>query len=192
MYDRLAEVNVWLEWLGLKQRSNLELMLHRLTGLDTDTGALHVFASALEPVKGYERHRNHYGASSSFNRLVDAIPPESDRAREFRNAVDRYLGAPSPGEADRLRKELATWSESAARIRPQLENNSLLTEDLPLAEGLAALCKTGDEALSDASSAAPTDWKLRAAAAIKDSNAHHAGLLIAIAPAIQKLVEAVP
>ena len=73
-----------------------------------------------------------------------------------------------------------------------LENNSLLTEDLPLADGLAALCKTGDEALSDASSAAPTDWKLRAAAAIKDSNAHHAGLLIAIAPAIQKLVEAVP
>src|ERR1700733_12950612 len=95
MYDRLENVDFWLEWLGLTQRSNLELMLRRLAGPDTDLTPLHVFASALEPVKGYERHRNHYGASSAFNRLVDAIPPESDAAREFRNAVDRYLATPN-------------------------------------------------------------------------------------------------
>jgi hexosaminidase len=192
MYGRLQDVNVWLEWLGLAQRSNLELMLQRLAGPDADTGSLHLFASALEPVKGYERHRNHYGTSSSFNRLVDAIPPESDPAREFRNAVDRYLSTPSPDDAGRLRKQLALWSQAAADIRPLLQSNSLLTEDLPVADGLGALCRLGDEALTYANTAAPADWKQGTVAALKDANAHHAGLLIAIGPGIQKLVDAVP
>jgi hexosaminidase len=156
MYDRLKEVNLRLEWLGLAQRSNLELMLHRLAG--PDTSSLQTFASALEPVKGYERHRNHYGASSSFNRLVDAIPPESDPAREFRNAADRYLATPTPTEADRLRKQLAAWSGNAADIRPLLESNSLLTEDLPIADGLTTLCRVGDEALTYTGRAPPADW----------------------------------
>jgi hexosaminidase len=192
MYGRLEDVNVWLEWLGLAQRSNLELMLRRLAGADADINPLKTFASALEPVKGYERHRNHYGASSSFNRLVDAIPPESDISREFRNAVDRYLSAPSPADADRLRKQLAAWSRIAGEVRPTLESNSLLTEDVPVADGLATLCRAGDEALTYASTAAPADWKQRTVAVLKDVNAHHASLLIAIGPAIQKLVDAVP
>jgi hexosaminidase len=189
MYDRLQVVNVWLEWLGLAQRSNPELMLRRLAG--PDTRQLQVFASTLEPVKGYERHRNHYGASSSFNRLVDAIPPESDIAREFRIAVDRYLNAPDPAESELLRKQLAQWSENAAHIRPLLETNSLLTEDLPVADGLAALCRIGDEALTYSNTAAPADWKQRTVAILKNANTHHASLLIAIGPAIQKLVDAV-
>lgn len=181
MYDRLAQVNLWLEYLGLAQRASLELMMRRLVGPGPDIGPLHVFASALEPVKGYERHRNHYGASSSFNRLVDAIPPESDKARAFRNAVDRYLAAPTPVQANQLRNQLAAWLESTTQIRTLLQTNSLLSEDLPVADALAALCHIGDDALSG---------KTASAAAIKDATAHHAGLLIAIAPAIQKLVDA--
>jgi hexosaminidase len=190
MYERLGDVNLWLEWLGLAQRGNLELMLRRLAGPDRDPGPLRTFASALEPVKGYERHRNHYGASSSFNRLVDAIPPESDAARDFRNAVDRYLAAPNPADADGLRKQLAVWSQIASDIRPLLESNSLLTEDLPLAEGLKTWCRVAGEALTYADTPAPADWKSQTAAVLKDANAHHAGLLIAIGPAVQKLVDA--
>ncbi len=32
-------------------------------------------------------------SSTPLNRLVDSIPPESDAARDFRDAVDRYLAA---------------------------------------------------------------------------------------------------
>jgi hexosaminidase len=192
MYDRLEDVNLWLEWLGLAQRSNLELMLRRLAGASSDPGPLRLFASAFEPVKGYERHRNRYGASSSFNRLVDAIPPESDAARKFRNAVDRYLSAPNDADADKLTKQFDAWSKNAAEIRPLLESNSLLTEDLPLADGLITLCKVGDDAVGYATNPAPADWKQHTVSALKDANAHHAGLLIAIGPAIQKLVDAVP
>ena len=41
MYDRLSDVNLWLEWLGLgRQRTNLELMLRRLAGANADLGPL--------------------------------------------------------------------------------------------------------------------------------------------------------
>ena len=192
MYGRLADVNLWLEWLGLAQRTNLELMLRRLAGPAADISPLRIFASAFEPVKGYERHRNHYGASSSFNRLVDAIPPESDTAREFRNAVDRYLSAPNAADADKLTKQVDAWSRNAADIRPLLETNSLLTEDLPLVDALITECRIGAEALNYSTNPAPADWKQQTLTVFKDANAHHAGLLIAIGPAIQKLVDAVP
>jgi hexosaminidase len=192
MYDRLEPVNRWLEWLGLAQRQNLELMLRRLAAPDPDIYPLQLFASVLEPVKGYERHRNHYGALSSFNRLVDAIPPESDVAREFRNRVDRYLSAPNPADAGILRKQLDDWSRVATDIRPFLESHSLLTENLPLADGLKTLCALGSEALTYATVAPPPEWKQRIAAALKDANAHQASLLFAIGPGIQKLVDAVP
>jgi hexosaminidase len=192
MYERLEQTNRWLEYLGLTQRTNLELMLRRLAAPQVDIEPLRLFASILEPVKGYERHRNHYGASSEFNKLVDAIPPESDVAREFRNAVDRYLGAPAPSDADRLRKQLQQWSNNAQTIRPLLETHSLLAEDLPVADSIGAISKAGDEALRYESGGAPQDWKQRTNAALKDANAHHAAMLIAIEPAIQKLVDAVP
>ena len=76
MYARLDSTDRWLEWLGLTQRSNLELMRERLAG-GMPVGPLDAFAAILEPVKGYERHRAPYGASTPFNHLVDAIPPES-------------------------------------------------------------------------------------------------------------------
>jgi len=50
MYDRLDKVNRWMEWLGLQQRANLELMLRRLAD-SSATDQLRVFASTLEPVE---------------------------------------------------------------------------------------------------------------------------------------------
>jgi hexosaminidase len=191
MYGRLEAVNRWLEWLDLRQRINLELMLRRLAG-SGQTESLQILASTLEPVKGYERHRNHYGASSWFNRLVDAIPPESDAAREFRAAVDRYIAGPGPAGADALRRQLEAWAKNAVEVRPMLVNNSLLTENLPLADAIVTLCRTGQDALAYAAGGAPADWKQRMTVTMKDATAHHAAMLIAIAPGIQKLVDAAP
>jgi len=191
MYGRLAATSRWLEWLGLTHRSNLDLIRRRLAG-SLPVAPLAAFAELLEPVKGYERHRAGWGASTAFNRLVDAIPPESDAAREFNDAVDRYLAAPNPAAADSLRKQLAAWIQTAAAVRPLLEGNSLLSEDLPIADAVTALARAGTDALASRSVSAPPDWKAHAQSTIKDASAHRASLLVAIAPAIQKLVEAAP
>jgi hexosaminidase len=193
MYERLEYTNRWLEWLGLTQRTNLELMLRRLAAPQVeDVEPLRLLASVLEPVKGYERHRNHYGAASAFNRLVDAIPPESDTAREFRDAVDRYLMTPTPADAGQLAKQLQQWSDNAQAVRPLLDGSSLLVDDVPVAEALRSMCRIGEEALRYRGSNAPEGWKQLSNSALKDANAHHAAMLIAIEPAIQKLVDAVP
>jgi hexosaminidase len=192
MYRRLAITNHWLEWLGLKQRSNLELMRQRLAGT-SPVEPLDTFASALEPVKGYSRHAENYTSFTPLNRLVDSIPPESDAAREFRNAVDAYLAGPKEqADAEALRKKLAQWSEETTAVHPTLQTNSLLMEDIPVADSLLRLCQAGQEALSSLSShnIASSDWKQRNLAAINDAAKPQANMLIQIAPAIQKLVEA--
>jgi len=46
-------------------------------------------------------------------------------------------------------------------------------------------------ALAYAAGGAPADWKQQTAVSFKEATTHHAALLIAISPGIQKLVDAV-
>ncbi len=198
MYQRLEVTNYWLEWLGLTERSNLELMRQRLAGT-MPVRPLDIFVAVLEPVKGYARHAQQYTSTTPLNRLVDSIPPESRAARDFRNAVNEYLGArQDQRNSSALRQQLALWSENAAAVRPILENNSLLTENIAVADALAALCKVGQEALSyldTGAAASPSvpaaDWKQQNLSAVQEAAKRHGDILIQIAPGIQKLVEAV-
>ena len=72
MYARLRLVNHWLEWLGLRQQSNLELMRMRLAGA-FPVGPLDVFASLLEPVRGYARHSEDYTIFSSRRTRISRV-----------------------------------------------------------------------------------------------------------------------
>src|SRR5579875_3470779 len=195
IYRRLEPTNHWLEWLGLTQRSNLELMRQRLAA-DSPVAPLDLFASLLEPVKGYQRHAERYDIFTPFNRLVDAIPPESNAARRFRDAVDQYLALPQPQRnSAALRQQLAAWSANIEKLRPMLQANSLLTENIEAADALAALCRAGQDALSYLDPAAPpatAAWKQQTATAVADAARRHADILVMIAPGIQKLIDAVP
>ena len=195
MYKRLEITNRWLEWLGLTQRSNLELMRQRLAGA-MPYQPLDIFASVLEPVKGYSRHAEKYTTSTPLNRLVDSIPPESDAAREFRDEVDRYLAAPKgQRNGESLRKDLGHWAVNTKLVQSILQNNSLLNENLPVADAIAALCDAGQQALGALDSGNPpaADWKQRTLATVnKYVDTRIGDLLVQIAPGVQKLVEAVP
>jgi len=196
MYARLEPTNRWLEWSGLTQRSNLELMRQRLAGL-MPYQALDEFASVLEPIKGYARHAKGYTSFTPFNRLVDSIPPESDAAREFRDAVDAYLAAPEDHRDSRqLRQHLTEWASAVRQVRPMLQANSLLTEDVPVADSLASLCEIAQRALDyldrGPSDKAAENWKQQALRDVQKDSMAQADMLIQIAPGVQKLVEAVP
>ncbi len=195
MYKRLETTNRWLEWLGLTQRSNLELMRQRLAGT-MPYHPLDVFASVLEPVKGYSRHAERYTTTTPLTRLVDSIPPESDAAREFRDAVDEYLAAPkSQRNSEALRRQLGAWVDNTQQVRPMLQLNSLLNENLPAADAISTLCDAGQQALGylDSGNAPSADWKQRTLAVVnKYVDTRVGDLLIQIAPGVQKLVEAVP
>jgi hypothetical protein len=91
-----------------------------------------------------------------------------------------------------LRRQLAAWEQNAAQLQPRLESIPLLAENAPLAAAIVALCRAGQEAVSYRSAAPPAGWKPRTLAALQDAGAHRADMLIAIAPAVEKLVQSVP
>lgn len=188
LYRRLEPTNRWLEWLGLTQKSNIELMRERLAGSIPLT-TLDTFVSILEPVKGYSRHAQRYTSTTPLNRLVDAISPESSAARDFNIAVDKYLSSPG-ASPELLMKQLVEWHDNAAELLPQLRNNSLLEENIPLAEAVVQLCQLGQDAIGARS--------LNGAEALKPDTSGTAALaserkgdiLIQIAPGVQKLIAA--
>ncbi len=79
-----------------------------------------------------------------------------------------------------------------------LENESVLTENLPLADAVGKLCAVGQEALTyldrsnvDGPTVAPASWHKQAGVTIKPIvNQRFGDLLIQIGPGIQKLVDA--
>lgn len=193
MYSRLMVTNRWLEWLGLTQRSNLRLMRQRLAGTTSDDEALESFASVLEPVKDFER-QPHYGTHDPLNKLADAIAPESDGARRFREQTDRFLSSPGgSGEAASLEAQLEECLDNMPALRRVLRSNSLLMEDLDTADALEQLCQTGQEALQALSTGKSLNnaWKQKSLATAQEGMKPHAETVIAIAPAIEKLIQAV-
>lgn len=205
MYRRLEATNRWLETVGLQQRTGLEKMRIRLAGAPVDPPgesplqALDTLASICEPVKRYRRHGTHkYSSEASFNRLVDAIPPESDTARHFSELVDRYLATPDKqaAEAIELRKylaaQLAGWNDSMTRALPLLAANSMLVELTPLARNVQILCDTGSKALEQIAvkPGFTTDEAKQLLTAVDEAAKPQAEMLIQIAPGVRKLVEA--
>jgi hexosaminidase len=156
---------------------------------------LDTFSSILEPLKGYDRDADKYATQTPLNRLVDAIAPESDAAREFRNQVDAYLAAPAgQRNSESLHRQLAVWQQSAAEVRPMMQANGLLTADFPVADAVAALCQSAQEALAyfDSGHSAGAGWKQRAQSAATAAAGHIGEILVQIAPGVQKLIAAVP
>ncbi len=195
MYRRLAVTNRWLEWLGLRQRSNLQLMRQRLAD-DMSSQPLDIIASLLEPTKGYSRNAETYTNAVPINKLVDSIPPESNAAREFRNEVDHYLAAPRDRRNGRLlREQLASWRQAAANARPIFASTSLLMGDIGVVNAVETLSQTGLASLDyleNANKPAAANWKEQAQRVTAEYSYKPVGeVLVPIAPGIAKLVEAV-
>jgi hexosaminidase len=197
MYARLQPTNYWLEWLGLTQRSSLALMRQRLAGT-MDHGPLDRFSSILEPVKGYSRGAGRYQTTTPLNRLVDSIPPESQAAREFRDLVDGFLANPADHQtAEKLLNDLSTWTQDARTVRPMFAANTILTEDIAVADAVESLCQAGMQALlaldptQSAANARDAAWKTQTSQTVKDASTRKADILVQIAPGVQKLVDAV-
>ena len=197
MYARLNAVSLDLEWLGLTHRSARAHMLHRMAG-PADISALRVLADVVEPVKDYNRWDDSKGPidfHAPLNRLIDAVYPESDTARQFAGLVQTYIQSNYKDQAaeTRIRNWLTVWRDNDARLHPLLDGSFLLQEDEPLSQSLSALGAAGLEALDylDKSQAAPDAWKTQQLALVEQAKKPGpAGLLLMVAAPIQQLIEA--
>ena len=201
MYARLHAVSAQLEWLGLTHRTYYPQMLRRTAGPGASPEellALRALADVVEPVKDYTREATATAEPTSatpLNRVVDAVPLESDVARRFGELVDRFV-ASSCRDADataRLRAQLSSWRDNDARLQPLLRRSFLVKEVAATSQDLSSVAAVGLAALDFAAKGgiAPEDWKTQQLAIVEQVEKPKSQLLVMPAPAIQKLVEAV-
>jgi len=192
MYARLDATSRWLEWLGLDHRAVYPRMLERLAG--RRCRELRMLADVVEPLEDYQRGRTgHFTQQTPLNRLMDAVPPESDAARVFSRQVDALLAdAAKQAGREAIRARLQEWQGIGVRLRPLLEHEALLREAVPLAEEASALASAGLEALGflEQGVPAPESWWTARAPLLEREKRPPTGLEVAYRPAIRRLMEA--
>lgn len=193
MYQRLAIVSQRLTYFGLPYQANSEAMLQRMVG-DANPDLLKVLASVVEPPKEYAREDlRHYDLYTPLNRLVDAVPPESDRAREFRNLAKRIAdGNATDTDRKQARQWLTLWRDNDAALQPLLLQYALTQELVPVSHNLSQAAAIGLAALdalekNQAITAAVREQQL---SSLKSMEAPQAVLLDMAVPGVETLVRA--
>jgi hexosaminidase len=150
MYRRLAVISQKLQYYGLEHESSTRLMLQRMSG-ETDPKYLKVLAAVVQPPEGYEREElKEYNSFTPLNRMVDAVPPESETARKFNDLVTLIVaGKATPGEWQTARKWLVLWRDNDAKLQPLLRWSELTEELVPVSRTLSQVAAIGVEALDD-------------------------------------------
>ncbi len=197
MYSRLVVVSTQLEWLGLTHKSYEPKMLHRIAGAASpeEFAALRTLADAVEPVKDYTREALapvEPTSATPLNRVVDAIPLESDAGRRFAELVDQFTSAGCHDAAteNRLRAQLLAWRDNDAKLQPLAQRSFLVKEVAATSQDLSALGTMGVEALDAiAKGAAADDWKTRQLTALEQIRKPKSQLLLIPAAGVQKLIE---
>jgi hexosaminidase len=210
MYRRLLVLDEELETFGLQRRASRAQMLARLQVAPDP--AVERFLDVVEPVKNLAHWKTlRAGFRSvvpqSFDELADIAPAESLTARRFALDVDAFLAAPDPEKAEVLKTQLALWRDNHRAFAAAAERSPALREALPVSADLAALAEAGlasVDAIVAGRSVVPTAERTallqgqdawREASATPFSAFTHrqppADLLIAVAPAIRRLVDSV-
>jgi hexosaminidase len=193
MYTRLAVISQKLNYYGLQHNASYPAMLSRMTG-EPDPLPLRVFGDVMQPPRNYERGElREYDAFSPLNHLIDAIPPESDTARQFMDMVDRIVaGKASREDWDQAQEWLVLWRDNDAQLQPLLPKSELTKELAPVSTNLHLVSQAGLDAIGYLREHhnAPPAWKSREVAFLKQSEKPQAVLLNMVAPAVLKLVQA--
>jgi hexosaminidase len=193
MYARMEAVSRWLEWTGVRHRSNYQPMLERMAG-NRPAPPLRVLADACEARGlGYGRSSRRYTSQSPMNRLVDAARPESESVRALEQAAAR-VAARQPASAEDaalLREQFAIWAANDARFQAIAADDTLLAELKPLSADLAALGASGLRALDFLASgqAPPADWMADAAARLARLQKPSGEVLLAAARPVKVLCD---
>jgi len=193
MYQRLAIVSQKLTYYGLRHRLITDEMLERMSG-EPDPVPLKVLAAVVQPPRMYERQDlRSYTDFTPLNHLDDAVPPESDTAREFNAIAKRIVaGKASPQDWRQAQEWLTLWRDNDAKLEPLLARSYLTQELAPLSRNLSQVAEIGLQALNDLreNRVVSRDIRQRNIDFLKGSEKPQAVLLLMIAPSVEMLVQA--
>jgi hexosaminidase len=193
MYCRLAQVSQTLNYYNLQHNLSYPAMLRRITG-NPDPVQLRVLSNVMQPVEFHTREDSgHYDAFTPLNRLVDALPPESDTARHFLHLVSTLVsGHPTQEDWEEARRWLVLWRDNDTQLQPMLSRSQLTQELIPVSSNLRQVAEIGLNALDYLRNhrAPPVEWRTQQLAFLETSAQPQADLLNMVAPAVTKLVQA--
>jgi len=193
MYSRMGEEAERLQHYGITPRATTEEMLERMSG-EANPEALRVLASVVQPPRGYERgNLRKYTSDSPLNRLVDAVPPESETARVFHKLCERIAaGTAAPQDWQTAHDWLALWRDNDARLQPSLAKSDLTAELAPVSQSLKQTAEIGLLALQILKANGTVDGatQKQQLAALAEAEKPQAVLLQMVAPAVELLVKA--
>ena len=191
MYERMAIVSQRLNDYGQTYHATSELMLQRMAG-NHDDSPLKILAGVVQPPEGYEREGlRAYDYYTPLNRMVDAVPPESEQGREFTQlSVKLAAGTATPAEAKQARTWLTLWRDNDAQLQPLLVHSDLTAELVPVSRGLAQAAVIGLAALDALENhQALTDQdRQQKLATLKTLETPQAVLLDRVVPGVETLV----
>jgi len=150
MYIRMYAVSNKLEAYGLTHQTVTPLMLKRMGG-ENDPKDLAVLASIVQPPRGYDRESlKEYDWHSPLNHLVDAVPPESETARQFNVLVKAIVGGnASQAQWQTAKQWLTEWRDNDAKLEPALKKSDITAELAPVSQTLSQVSTIGLRALDD-------------------------------------------
>jgi hexosaminidase len=193
MYQRLAIASQKLGYYGLRHRLITDEMLQRMSG-EMDPAPLKVLAAVVQPPRLYERQQlRTFTDSTPLNHLDDAVPPESDTAREFNDIAKRIaLGKANPQEWQQARQWLVLWRDNDAKLQPLLARSYLTQELAPVSRNLSRVAEIGLQALDDLHEdrLVSADLRQQTIEFLKSSGKPQAVLLLMVAPPVELLVQA--
>jgi hexosaminidase len=193
MYERLAAVSQKLEYYGLQHKSVTKFMLQRMSG-EADPQSLKVLAAVVQPPEGYKRGGlKKYATASPLNRLVDAVPPESEVGRKF-NEIAKLIaaGKASTEQVQQAKDWLTAWRDNDAKLQPSLETSQLTAELVPVSHTLSQVASIGLQALDDLQNHRTADATTRRSQmqTLKQAEKPEAVLLDTVVPSIETLLDA--
>jgi hexosaminidase len=193
MYARMAIVSVKLEHYGLNIDYSTDRMLQRMSG-ESDPVALKVLASVVQPPRGYERESlRKYNAFTPLNHLVDAVPPESETARQFNELAKQIAGGQAtPEQWQQAREWLTLWRDNDAKLQPTLTQSDLTVELVPVSHTLAQAATIGLQALDALQNhrALSADLQQQNLACLKTAAKPQAVVVDMVVPSVELLVRA--
>ena len=193
MYARMAIVSQKLENYGLNIDYFTNRMLQRMSG-EADPVALKVLAAVVQPPKGYERESlGKYNAFTPLNHLVDAVPPESETARQFNELAKLVAsGRATPEQWQQAREWLTLWRDNDAKLQPTLAKSDITMELIPVSHTLAQAAAVGLQALDALQNhrVISADLRQQNLAWLKTAAKPRAVVVDMVVPSVELLVEA--
>jgi hexosaminidase len=193
MYRREAVFSQKLNYYGIDLTGITREMLGRMSG-EPDPVALEVFATALQPPVGYRRESMAvYDALTPLNHLVDAVPPESEKARVFGDLTKQIVsGQATEQQWQQARQWLEVWRNNDVQLQSLLHESSLTLELIPVSQSLHQVAVIGLQALDNLQShrAVSTESRQKDLRLLKSAEQPQAVLIDVVATSVELLVKA--